>query len=176
MANMRKHDPYYSQVPSLRDEMNRLFDTIFTAPGFATDRIAATWYPALDVAENDAAFTVTAELPGLKPEEVDINLTGSVLTLRGEKKEEKDEKAKNWHRVERSFGSFVRTIQMPETIDSERTKASFDNGVLRIEIAKKETSKPDRGVLTVEVTVRNQRDEAVMSAEWTTLMARKGKG
>jgi HSP20 family protein len=145
MANIRKADPYATQVPSLRDEMNRLFDNFFTAPGLGTlteRHWPATWYPALDVSESDGAFLISAELPGLKPEEVDINLTGNLLTLKGEKKEEKDEKTKNWHRVERSYGAFVRSIQLPDTIDPERAKASYDHGVLRIEIAKKEASRP----------------------------------
>ena len=88
MANTRKPDPFLTHVPSLRDDINRLFDGVFTPQATTADRTwAPPWVPALDVAETDAAFTVSVEVPGLKPEEVEINLTGNVLTFRGAKKE-----------------------------------------------------------------------------------------
>jgi HSP20 family protein len=151
MALIRRNDPVVAQAPGLRDEMNRLFDSFFTVPAIATDRAWSTgWFPAIDVAETDASFNVSAELPGLKPDEVEINLAGNVLTLKGEKKEEKDEKGKSWHRVERVYGSFTRTLHLPESIDPEKAKASFDNGVLRIEIAKSAASRPR----TIKIDVR----------------------
>jgi HSP20 family protein len=131
-------DPQVSQV-GLRDEVNRLFDSFFTP---AASPFAASWLPAIDIAETDTSFVVSAELPGMKAEDVDINLTNNILTLQGEKKEEKDETNRNWHRVERSFGSFRRTVQLPDGLDAEKTKATFENGVLKVELAKSSGAKP----------------------------------
>lgn len=140
--NRRGMDPL-THVPSLRDDMNRLFDSFLTPTTFfAGGREAGTWAPVVDVAETTDSVTVTAELPGIKPEDVTIDLTGNVLTLRGEKREEREEKGRNWHRAERSFGTFTRAVQLPETIDPEKAKARYEGGVLRIDIAKSEASKP----------------------------------
>ena len=142
MAIIRRSD-LFQQAPGLRDEMNRLFDSFFTPAPLGAERAWTTgWYPAVDVAETESAFLVTAEIPGMTAEDVKIDLTGNVLTLKGEKKEEKDEKGRNWHRVERCFGSFMRSVQLPETIDGERAKASYENGVLKIEVAKSPAARP----------------------------------
>ena len=145
MTLMRRKESDVLGAPVyLRDEVNRLFENFF-APGALAVRDAG-WHgafvPAIDISETPTNVTVTAEIPGLKPEEVDINLTGNLLTLRGEKKEESEEKGRNWHRLERSYGSFSRGIQLPESVDPEKCKATYDNGVLRIEIAKSEASRP----------------------------------
>jgi HSP20 family protein len=139
----RKEDPYVGTQLGLRDEMNRLFDTFFQgsiAPRDAEWR--STFLPAIDVHETPAEIVVTAELPGLKPEQVDVNLTGNILTIKGEKKEDVDDKGRNWHRIERSYGQFQRTFQLPDTVDPERAKASYDHGVLKISIAKTEAARP----------------------------------
>jgi HSP20 family protein len=131
-------------VPTLRDEMNRLFDDFFgfaPMPGLPLTRWVA-FAPSVDVAETANALVVKAELPGMSPEDVDINLTGNVLTLKGEKKEEREDKEANWYRVERSYGQFQRAFVLPESIDPEKVTANFDKGVLTIEIAKTEAAKP----------------------------------
>ena len=128
-------------VPTLRDEMNRLFDDFLT-PSFATRDRIAEFAPPLDVAETPNSVTIKVEVPGIKPENVDIQLTGNVLTVTGEKKEERDENVKNWHRIERSYGAFSRSVLLPESIDAEKVSATYDNGVLSIEIAKSEAAKP----------------------------------
>lgn len=141
----RKDEPYFGQPVVLRDEMNRLFDSFFpsaTAPGTRESAWGSNFLPAIDIHETDTEIVVSAELPGMKPENVDINLTGNVLTIKGEKKEESDEKGKNWHRVERSYGQFARSFQLPESVDPERSKASYDNGVLKVSIAKSEAARP----------------------------------
>lgn len=139
----RKDDAFLNQPVGLRDEMNRLFDSFFQgalAPREGEWR--STFLPAIDVHETPAEIVVTAELPGVKPSEVDVNLTGNILTIKGEKREETDEKGKNWHRIERTYGNFQRTFQLPDTVDPERSKATYDHGVLKIAIAKTEAARP----------------------------------
>jgi HSP20 family protein len=84
------------------------------------------------------------ELPGVRPEDVDIRITGGVLTIRGEKREEKEEKNKNLHFTERSFGSFQRSVQLPSTVDPDKVEATFKNGVLTVTVAKHADAKPKR--------------------------------
>jgi HSP20 family protein len=98
--------------------------------------------PAVDVAENDKQVTVKVEVPGVDPKDIDVSLEGNYLTVRGEKKSEREEKGENFHRVERSFGSFSRTIELPQNIDSNEVTAENRNGVLAITIAKLEGTTP----------------------------------
>ena len=98
--------------------------------------------PRVDVVESEDAVTVTAELPGVKPEEVELTVEGDMLTLRGEKREEKEQKEKNYHRVERRYGSFTRSIHLPSSVDAEKVSAHAKDGVLTIEIPKREDAKP----------------------------------
>lgn len=100
---------------------------------------ALDWSPAIDLEETDGAYTVTAELPGLKPEEVDVSVENNVLTVRGEKKREetKEEKGK-WHVVERSYGSFERSFTLPRRVSEAKVEARFEDGVLNINLPKAE--------------------------------------
>ena len=144
MTLMRRKEHDVSGAPVyLRDEMNRLFDNFFN-PGLplAREPFRGDFLPAIDISETPQGITIQAEIPGVKPEEVEVNINGGILTLRGEKKDDQEQKGRNWHRLERSYGSFLRAIQLPETVDAEKCTATHANGVLKIEIAKKETSKP----------------------------------
>lgn len=128
-------------LASLRDEMNRLFENFFGS-GFSIEPVlGAGWSPALDISETESAVTVKAELPGVDAKDVDVSLSGDVLTIKGEKKEEKEEKERSYHRVERSYGSFSRTLRLPATVDADKIEASFDKGVLEITMPKKEEQK-----------------------------------
>jgi len=131
--------PLFSSVPSLRNEMNRLFDDFFPQ---AENLERLTWMPPLDVSEKDDQVKVIAELPGVDPKDVKVELTGNVLSIRGEKKSEKESKGDSWLQVERSFGSFQRSIVLPDGVDAEKVKASAHDGVLTIEIAKTEAVRP----------------------------------
>ena len=122
---------------TLQHEMNRLFDDFF--PSHASE--TGEWVPAMDVSETDDAYIVKAELPGMDPEQVDISLRGETLTLKGAKKQEKEEKTKSYHRVERSYGSFERSVILPAGVQSDKTEATFKNGVLTITLPKAEESK-----------------------------------
>lgn len=106
--------------------------------------------PRVDVVENENAILVTAELPGVKADEVELTVEGDTLTLRGEKKEEHEEKEKNHHRVERRYGSFSRSIHLPSSVDPEKVVARSKDGVLTIEIPKREDAKPRNIRIDVE--------------------------
>jgi HSP20 family protein len=128
----------YSPFWSLQREIDRLFDD-FTR-GFPSFSTAASGrnelLPAMDVVETENEFELTAELPGLEEKDVQINLTDNVLTIRGEKKSERDEKNKDYRVVERSYGSFYRTLELPAGVDHDKIKASIDKGVLKVVIPK----------------------------------------
>jgi len=100
------------------------------------------WAPAVDILETEDALTLKADLPGVKPEEVDIRLEDGTITLKGERKFEQDSNAKGYHRVERSSGNFVRCFSLPESVDAGKVAADFSNGVLTVTLPKKETAKP----------------------------------
>jgi len=100
------------------------------------------WSPAVDILETEEAVTVKADLPDVKTEDIDIRVENGTMTLRGGRKFEKDEKVKGYHRIERSFGEFVRSFALPPTVESEKVAAEYKNGVLTITLPKKETAKP----------------------------------
>ena len=136
---------------SIRDEMNSLFDSFFS--GLAEPRkglLEGEWAPSVDVTETKDDITVTAELPGVKQEEVDIAITDDVLTLKGEKKEEKEVKEKNYHRIERSYGSFQRSIGLPVGVQADKAKATYKDGILKITVPKVEEAKPKQIKIDVE--------------------------
>ena len=97
--------------------------------------------PAVDVAEDEKAVTLTAELPGLKDEDVEVVLRDDMLTVKGEKKSEREEKKENFHLTERRYGAFERTFRLPETADADKISAAFDDGVLTVTVPKKAEAK-----------------------------------
>ena len=127
-------------VMGLRHEMNSLFDRFFDWRPFGEGREMSIWRPALDVSETPKEVLVKAELPGMDPKEIDISLSQNVLTLRGEKKQEKEEKDKSFHRIERSYGAFSRSVQLPSDVDPEDVDATYKDGVLQLKLKKTEKS------------------------------------
>jgi HSP20 family protein len=131
---------------ALQSEMNRLFDSFFEGFGVGTcgktGLMQSVAMPKVDVSETKDAVHVTAELPGMKEEEIEVTLSDGNLVIRGEKKAEKEEKDKNYHRVERSYGTFHRSIPLPSEVDDQKVDASFQNGVLKIVLPKVEMSAP----------------------------------
>jgi len=121
---------------SLRQEMDNLFDRFFDRRPFAGEGTVSLWRPVLDVSETPKQVVVKAELPGVDPKEIDISLHDNILTLRGERKQEKEEKDENYHRVERSYGAFVRSFRLPAEVESEKVDASYKDGVLTIKLKK----------------------------------------
>ena len=137
---MIKYDPF-RELRSLQDEVNRLFNTGVSRSGNGEDIVRGAWSPSVDIFENQDKIVLEAELAGMKPEEVDISIENNVITLKGERKFEKTEDKDNYHRVERSYGSFVRSFTLPRTVVSDEAEASFDNGVLSITLPKREEAK-----------------------------------
>jgi HSP20 family protein len=127
------------EVDSLQSEVNRVFDAFF-GNGQATP--ARRWVPAMDLVETDDHFVLRADLPGLSEKDVNIEVEERVLTVSGERKAEHEVSKEGYHRVERAFGSFSRSLTLPEGIDAEAVTANFENGVLEVQIPKPEERKP----------------------------------
>lgn len=138
------------ELNTLQTEMNRLFNNLFDAPlpngGTA---VARRWLPAMDLVENGDNFVLRADLPGLSESDVNIELEDNVLTVSGERGSEHEERNEGYYRVERAFGSFSRSLTLPEGIDPEGIKASFDRGVLEVTIPKPEERKPRKVAISV---------------------------
>jgi len=129
-----------SEVLGIQKEINRMFDSFFRGPeddGFQT----TSWNPLVDVTENDHAYLLNVELPGVSRNDVKIVVQDNQLTIRGEKKQEKESKNSNYHRVERSYGSFQRTFTLPSTVKAEKIEANYNDGVLSITVPKAEEAK-----------------------------------
>ena len=126
----------------LQDHVNRMFDDLFrgfSPMPWAQERL--DWVPTLNISETDEAVRVTAELPGIGRQEVDISLTEDVLTIHGEKKAKHEEKERDYHRIERCYGSFTRTVRLPAVVDADKVEATFKDGVLTINMPKREEAK-----------------------------------
>jgi len=134
---------------SLQREMNRMFDSFFRG----TDEqglLSGTWIPAVDVAEENDAYVVKVELPGVNKDDVKITLESNILTIRGEKKTENEVKDKNYHRTERSYGSFQRSFTLPTTVRNDKVDAVYKDGILTVSLPKAEEAKPKQ----IEVKVK----------------------
>jgi HSP20 family protein len=130
-----------SSLLGLRDQMDRLFDSFFGgSPWSDTGVLSASgsWVPDLEFSETEREFTVRAEVPGLNAEDIDVRVTGNVLTLSGEKKEEFEEKKKGTFRSERRYGTFLRSIELPPGAKPDSIAAEYDKGILTLRIAKGE--------------------------------------
>lgn len=130
--------PGASIVTSLQKEVNHLFEGFSRKIPFVGTELNLL----IDVIETAEMVIVNAEIPGIDPKEVDISITGNTLTIKGEKKVEKEEKEKQYHRIERNYGSFARIVEIPLLVDAEKVKAEYKNGVLKITIPKSEKIKP----------------------------------
>jgi len=138
------------ELSTLQNEMNRLFSTAFDAPAPSNGGGAARrWLPAMDLVETDDHFVLRADLPGLGEEDVNIEVEDRVLTISGERKAEHETTKEGYHRVERAFGAFSRSLTLPEGVDPEGVAASFDRGVLEVRIPKPEEKKPRK--ITIDV-------------------------
>ena len=141
--------------------MTRILDLIprtrsFVPPGTFFDRFAGdfdlptlfedgkAWVPAFDISETENEYMVTAELPGIDEKDIDVTLSDGVLTVKGQKKQEKEDNGENYHRVERSYGSFQRSFRIPEKVETETVDAAYKDGVLKLTLKKAEETKPKK--------------------------------
>ncbi len=139
------------ELSSIQNEMNRLFNTFFDTPqqGNGGGSALRRWVPAMDLVETSDEFVLRADLPGLSENDVNIELEDNVLTVSGERKSEHEERKEGYYRVERASGSFSRSLTLPEGIDPESVKATFDRGVLEVRIPKPEERKPRKVAISV---------------------------
>ncbi|HUP42089.1 MAG TPA: Hsp20/alpha crystallin family protein, partial [Thermoanaerobaculia bacterium] len=141
-TTMTRWNPTASFVAQ-RDPFARLLDSFLGENPYPSEDVSnRTWMPAVNIRETDGAFYVEAELPGMTKDDIEITLENNMLKLSGERRFEKDTKEESYHRVERSYGSFLRTFSLPSQVSAEGVKASFKEGVLTIEIPKAEEAKP----------------------------------
>jgi len=132
----------FREVARLRNEMDRLWDDYFGPGRRALQPLEEAWLPAVDVAESPDKITVKAEIPGMEAKDIEISMVGDTLTIKGEKKAEREEKEENYHMVERSYGSFSRAMKLPATVEADKVEATYKNGVLTVVLPKKEEVKP----------------------------------
>lgn len=145
MANITRRNPSGELTPL--DRLSQLFNQPL-APWWrlagSPEQVltASSFVPAVDIYEDEHNIILTAETPGIEEKDLDVSLENNVLTISGESKMENEEKQDNFHRVERSYGRFTRSFNLPPTVDTENVKADYNNGVLKIALAKREEAKP----------------------------------
>ena len=147
MTTMMRWDPF-QDLRSAQDEMTQMSPMLAHALGLHTQQqasaTATAWAPALDISERKDAYLVTVELPGLKPEDLDITMEDGLLTIQGERQFTSESSEQQFHRVERRYGAFRRSITLPAHVMAEGIEASFEDGVLQILVPKAEEAKPKR--------------------------------
>jgi HSP20 family protein len=136
--HLGRRDPFRELI-NLRDDMDRLFDTFF---GRTPQEADGFWSPTIDIEEDSENYCVKAELPGMKKDDIKISVRGNLITLSGERKHTSEMKMKTFHRIERSYGKFSRTITLPSDVDSDTVKATYKDGILTVILPKPESTKP----------------------------------
>jgi len=139
--DLREWRPF-REVTRLRREMDLLWDDYFGSGRRGLQPLQAEFAPAVDVKESAEAVVVKAEVPGIDAQDINISVTGDVLTIKGDKKSEREEKEANYHLVERHYGSFSRCLKLPAAVDLDNIAAKYDKGVLTVTCPKKEAAKP----------------------------------
>jgi HSP20 family protein len=133
----------------MRRNMDRLWDSFFERGVRGADE-DGEWLPYLDVAETKDEIVVKAEVPGMDAKDIDISLSDGLITIKGEKKQEREEKEEDYHLVERSYGTFTRSIRLPKEVQSDKISASYKNGVLKVTLPKSEEAKKKEIKIKVE--------------------------
>ena len=141
---LSRYEPW-SAVRQLRDDMNRAFGQALTGTDDGSNVVTSRWMPAVDIQEEDKRFVISADVPGVDPEQIEITMENGVLTIKGERKLETEEEGeKGYRRVERMHGTFYRRFSLPDTADAENISAKGKNGVLEIVIPKNAAVQPKR--------------------------------
>lgn len=134
-------DPF-RELESMSDRLNRVFARPTLSTSGREALTVADWMPTVDISETESEYLIKAELPEVKKEDVKVTVENGVLTLQGERRQEKEEKGKKYHRVERSYGSFARSFTLPESVDEGAVKAEYKDGMLSLHLPKTEKVKP----------------------------------
>jgi HSP20 family protein len=145
MASVTRWDPFRDLL-SIQDEMNTLFNRAYgeRAPGEGAEQRQRLWAPALDIAEQKDAYLVQVELPGVRPDDLDITLEDGLLTIQGERRFTQESSEQQFHRIERRYGRFRRSITLPTQVQADAIEASFEDGLLTVRVPKAEEAKPRR--------------------------------
>jgi HSP20 family protein len=130
------------ELAKVQDDFNRLASTFLRDDAFETSFARGAWEPVVDISETDDNYVVIAELPGMSKDDVKISYEDGILSIRGEKKQEREEKRKNYHRLERSFGAFERSFRVPSRVLVDKIDAKFKDGVLNLTMPKAEEARP----------------------------------
>jgi HSP20 family protein len=148
MRTITRFEPFRGAT-TLQDQVNRLFNDVLDRAGEESSLTA--WAPSVDIYETEHELVVKADLPEVDPKDLDIRVENNILTIRGERKFEKNVSEENYLRVERSYGSFARSFTLANTVNSEAIKADYQNGVLKLSIPKREEAKPKQIKVSVGV-------------------------
>ena len=140
---LARWDPF-SDLSRLTGDLNRLFEDTWRTPRRDGELAASAWTPPVDIHEDAESVVVSAELPGVRREDVDVRVENGVLTVRGERKLEHDDKRDNYYRVERSYGAFVRAFSLPTSVDPDKVQAEIREGVLHVKLPKRASAQPKR--------------------------------
>src|SRR5438874_8073821 len=143
-------DPF-RELSTIQDRMNRLFQESYG--GQDQELSTSAFAPPVDVYEDEHSIMLKVEVPGIDEKDIDIRLENNTLVVRGERKFEKEEKEENYHRVERRYGAFARSFTLPSSIDNDNAQASYENGILKIKLAKREEAKPKQIKLGTAKTI-----------------------
>jgi HSP20 family protein len=139
--NLIKWDPF-RELEDVSDRLNRIFGRSSSRAGSGQEMLGmADWTPSVDISETDTAYLIKGEIPGVKKEDVKVTVQNGMLTIQGERKMEREEKGKKFHRVERSYGSFVRSFRLPDDADENKVKAEFKDGMINVTLAKSAKAK-----------------------------------
>ncbi len=149
MRTLTRWEPFRGAT-SLQDQINRVFNDVLERTGEESSLTA--WAPAVDIYETEHELVLKADLPDIDPKDLDIRVENNILTIRGERKFEKNVNEENYLRVERSYGSFTRSFTLANTVNAEAIKAAYENGVLTLSIPKREEAKPKQ----IKVSVGTQ--------------------
>lgn len=142
MTGLIRWDPF-RELEEMSNRMNRLFVRRAAGQDGGTEALSvADWTPTVDVSETEGEYIIKAELPEVKKEDVKVTLEDGLLTIQGERRHERDEKTRKYHRIERAYGRFVRTFSVPEYVDEAKVKAEYRDGVLSLYLPKAEKAKP----------------------------------
>lgn len=140
--NLVKWDPF-RELEDVTNRLNRIFGQSLARSESGQNMLAvADWAPSVDISETDSAYLIKGEIPGVKKEDVKVTIQDGMLTIQGERRQEKEEKGKKFHRIECSYGSFARSFRVPSDADENSVKAEFKDGMLNVTLAKSEKAKP----------------------------------
>ena len=144
MTSLTRNSNLFNDMRSMQSQMNRLFEPFLSRGSSQEDLVTGTWIPPVDVSEEGDRIVLRVELPGIKQENIDISFADGVLTIKGERQFEKKTDENNYHRIERAYGTFVRSFTLPRSADPNAISADYVDGVLEIRVPKREESKPSQ--------------------------------